>query len=137
MNTNHQIITPLVVLSSFLTACSPTVKGSWEGVCENETYGASAPLNLTIQQHGDKIEGYLMLGGTDLIGSGPIQGVVQDNTISFTTPGDAQMFSHINWQGCIEGQTISGTYRVEPTAFGASNGIPIQMGRFSVQKSDK
>lgn len=45
-----------------------TVSGIWEGICINTTYGASAPIEISIQQNGNIITGYISIKGDELGG---------------------------------------------------------------------
>lgn len=120
----------LLVPAAILTSCSDKVDGHWRGSCQNATYGANASLEVSFIKTGSSISGMLMLGGDDLVGSGSLSGSVSGNSISFTTPGDNQAFNSILWSGRVSGDSISGTYRVEPTAAAAAMGIPVQVGTF-------
>lgn len=124
----------LLVPAALLTSCSDKVDGRWRGSCQNTTYGANASLEVSLIKTGSSIRGTLMLGGDELVGSGPLSGSVSGNSISFTTPGDNQAFTSILWSGHVSGDSISGTYRVEPTAAAAAMGIPVQVGTFLLNK---
>lgn len=129
-----KLIFVLLVPAAFLTSCSDKVDGHWSGSCQNSTYGANASLEVSFITTGSSIRGTLILGGDELVGSGPLSGLVSGNSISFTTPGDNQAFTSIQWNGRVSGDSISGTYRVEPTAAAAAMGIPVQVGTFLLNK---
>lgn len=117
------------VSSALICACTEKASGRWEGACRNDTYGVEAPLSLVLKESNGSIRGSLIIGGDELLGSGEISGVISGRDISFTSPGDGQMVTNISWIGTIEGNSISGTYRGEPTAYGS-----VQIGRFTVTK---
>lgn len=120
--------------AALICACSENVSGGWEGSCRNDTYGGEGSLSLVLKESNGSIRGTLTIGGGELVGSGEIRGVISGRDISFTSPGDGQLTTNITWTGTIEGNSISGTYKVEPTAYGSANGISIQIGRFIVTK---
>lgn len=117
-----------------MCSCSEKVSGRWEGECHNDTFGGQGSLSIILKESNGNIHGSLVIGGEELGGSGEISGVISGSNISFTSPGGSQEFSNIVWMGTIQGKSIIGTYRVEPTAYAASYGIPVQIGRFAVTK---
>lgn len=134
MNKHHFYSMLCGASAVLMCACSENVSGRWEGACRNDTFGVEATLSLLLNESNGSIRGALTIGGDDLGGSGEISGVISGKNISFTSPGDGQMATHITWTGIIDGDTISGTYRVEPTALASSMDVPVQTGRFVVTK---
>ncbi len=134
MKHTFEIVFAGVVCAVMLSSCGSKVDGKWTGTCKNLTFGASAPLSITLKQDGSHVRGMLVLGGQDLVGSGTVEGIISGNNIAFTSPGDGQLCNCINWEGTISGNSISGTYRVEPTAGAAISGVPVQTGSFNVSK---
>lgn len=124
------------ILSTFiLLSCSDNISGTWKGTCTNDTAGGiTAPMNLMLNIHNNKVNGALMLSGKELVGSGQITGHLHGNSITFQSTGDNTTFTQITWMGTISGNVIEGTYRVEPTLAASSIGIPPQDGRFKVSK---
>ena len=136
MSINYNKITVVAISLPILLLCScgKKVEGRWTGVCHNSTYNSTAPLTITFQQNGGQLKGMLMLGGEELGGSGPLTGCITGKDIVFTTEGDNATYDSINWQGSLDGNSISGTYRIEPTPGAAFIGFPVQQGTFSVSK---
>lgn len=106
--------------------------GKWAGYCINETIGVSSPMEIVINVINGQMDGVLILGGAELMGSGRIQGVVTNGSIAFTSPGCVPIFDCITWMGQISGNEIVGSYRVEPSAEACSQDIPLQVGRFTL-----
>ena len=126
--------TPALLCSCTDNACD-NVSGTWNGVCINDTAGGvSAELTLAIKADNDSIIGTLIIKGQQLVGSGKLTGFVNNNVISFQSEGDGKMYNHITWMGTISDNTITGSYRVEPTAEAVLAGVPPQDGRFTVSK---
>lgn len=124
-----------IFTSTLLISCSDNVSGSWEGACINDTAGGvTAPMQLMLNISGKKVNGALMLGGSELIGSGEITGHIHGKSITFQSPGDGTTFTQITWMGTISGNVIEGSYRVEPTTAASLIGITPQNGRFTVTK---
>lgn len=108
--------------------------GIWEGSCTNITMGnVTAPLKVLISVVGDKIEGSLMVGGSNLGGSGRIAGVRAGDSLSFHSEG-CENYRPMVWMGTMRGNVISGEYRVEPTSRGFAAGCVLQDGRFKLTK---
>lgn len=116
-----------------LVSCSDSAEGVWKGECQNDTVGSKAGLQMTIKQEGDKLQGILMLHD-DLHGSGHLTGLVFDNDVTIRSEGDGQTFVNITWSGKLKGDTLQGTYRVEPTPSAELLGRGIQTGTFSLQR---
>ena len=136
MNINYNKIAVLALSLPILLLCScdKKVEGKWTGVCHNSTYNSTVPLTITFQQNEGQLKGMLMLGGEELVGSGPLIGCITGKDIVFTTPGDNVVYNGIHWQGSLDGNSISVTYRIEPTPEAAINGLPLQQGTFSISK---
>ena len=117
-----------------LVSCSDSAEGVWKGECRNETIGSSSGLQMTIKQDGDKLKGILVLEATDLYGSGIMEGFIMDKDVTLRSEGDGQTFVNITWVGRIKGDTIKGTYRVEPTPSAALMGRNVQKGTFIVNR---
>lgn len=117
-----------------LVSCSESAEGIWKGECRNETIGSSSGLQMTIKQDGDKLKGILVLEATDLYGSGVMEGFIMDKDVTLRSEGDGQTFVNITWVGRIKGDTIKGTYRVEPTPSAALLGRNVQKGTFIVNR---
>ena len=111
-----------------------TVSGIWEGICINTTYGASAPIEISIQQNGNIITGYISIKGDELGGSGEINGMTNGDSITFTSPGDNDIMTGIQWEGVIAGEEINGTYLVNPSLHGISIGLQQQYGAFNAKR---
>lgn len=131
-------LTHLFCLTSIpvlLCSCSDNVSGTWKGRCINYTAGGiSANMTLTFKENNGSVTGTLIIKGQQLVGSGKLTGFVDNNVITFQTEGDGQTFKYITWTGTISDDSISGTYRVEPTAQAVWAGIPPQDGCFTVYK---
>lgn len=133
----------IVAVGTLFTACSHsvdasrshTVAGMWYGACKNDTYGGTGTLYVSLKEDGGHLQGNLLLGGGVLEGSGAIEGTVQKQVISFTTPGNNRTFTHIRWQGRLKGDNISGTYRVAQTISAQANNAPVQCGRFTLSRT--
>lgn len=110
------------------------VLGIWKGVCINTTYGVSAPIEISIQQNGNIITGYISIKGDELGGSGEISGMTNGSPITFTSPGDNDTMTGIQWEGVITGEEINGTYLVNPSLHGISIGLELQYGIFNAKK---
>ena len=110
------------------------VSGIWEGVCINTTYGGSAPIEISIQQNDNIITGYISIKGNELGGSGEISGMTNGNSITFTSPGDNDTMTGIQWEGVITGEEINGTYLVNPSLHGISIGMEQQYGVFNAKR---
>lgn len=109
--------------------------GIWEGSCTNITAGnVTAPLKVFISVVGDRIEGSLIVGGSDLCGSGRITGLRTGDSLSFHSEG-SENHKPIAWMGTVRGNVICGDYRVEPTSRGFAAGLVLQDGRFNLTKS--
>ncbi len=134
INYNKIVVGAISLPILLLCSCGKKVEGRWTGVCHNGTYDSTAPLTITFQQDGGQLKGVLMLGGEELVGSGPLTGCITGKDIVFTTQGDNVTYNSINWQGSLDGNSISGTYRIEPTPEAVFNGLPVQQGTFSVSK---
>ncbi len=117
-----------------LVSCSDSAEGVWKGECRNETIGSSSGLQMTIKQDGDKLKGILVLEAADLYGSGIMEGFIMDKDVTLRSEGDGQTFVNITWVGRIKGDTIKGTYRVEPTPSAALMGRNVQKGSFIVNR---
>jgi len=91
------------------------ISGVWEGSCTNLSAGGiTAPIMLVLDTKAQKITGNLVIGGTELVGSGKITGQIIGNSITFQSPGDNIHFSQITWRGTASNNVIEGTYVVEP-----------------------
>ena len=110
------------------------VSGIWEGVCINTTYGVSAPIEISIQQNDNIITGYISIKGNELGGSGEISGMTNGNSITFTSPGDNDTMTGIQWEGVITREEINGTYLVNPSLHGLSVGMELQYGVFNAKR---
>lgn len=126
----------LVLLSTacVLVSCSDSVEGVWNGECRNETVGSTSGLQMTLKQEDDKLQGVLMLQASDLYGSGRLEGFVFDSDVTIRSEGDGQTFVNITWSGRLKGDTIKGTYRVEPTPSAALLGRTVQKGTFTMTR---
>ena len=116
-----------------LVSCSDSAEGIWMGECRNETIGSTAGLQMTIKQDGDKLHGILILKD-DLHGSGNLNGFIFDKDVTIRSEGDGQTFVNITWSGRLKGDTMKGTYRVEPTPSAELLGRSIQTGTFILQR---
>ena len=123
----------VVVAAGALVSCSDSADGIWVGKCLNSNVNTESGLQMTIKQKGDKLEGVLILQD-NLYGSGRLTGYVTDSEVTICSEGDTQTFVNIVWSGRIKGDTISGTYRVEPTPSAALLGREVQKGTFSMQR---
>lgn len=56
-------------------------------------------MQLMLNISGKKVNGALMLGGSELIGSGEITGHIHGKSITFQSPGDGTTFTQITWMG--------------------------------------
>lgn len=124
----------LLGAAGVLVSCSESAEGIWQGECRNETIGSSSGLKMTIRQDDDKLQGILILEASDLYGSGRMEGFIMDKDITLRSEGDGQTFVNITWSGRIKGDTIKGTYRVEPTPSAALLGRNVQIGSFQMQR---
>ena len=94
---------------------SNNISGVWEGSCTNLSAGGiTAPIMLVLDTKAQKITGNLVIGGTELVGSGKINGQIIGNSITFQSPGDNIHFSQVTWRGTASNNVIEGTYVVEP-----------------------
>lgn len=104
---------------SKIDASNADVTGTYEGHCENQTYGTTGPMRLTVQEKDGRLSGFLELGG-DFFGSGEIGGEIKQSQLTFTTMNDT---GEIAWSGTIQGDTIQGSYIVDvPVAIQAQYG---------------
>lgn len=117
-----------------LASCSDSAEGKWQGECRNETIDSTSGLQMTIKQEDDKLQGILILEAADLYGSGRMEGFILDNEVTLRSEGDGQTFVNITWSGKLKGETIKGTYRVEPTPGAALLGRTVQKGTFTVTR---
>lgn len=124
----------LAAAACVLASCSDSAEGQWQGECRNETIDSTSGLQMTIKQEDDKLQGILILEATDLYGSGRIEGFILDNEVTLRSEGDGQTFVNITWSGRLKGDTIKGTYRVEPTPNAALLGRTVQKGTFTVTR---
>ena len=95
-----------------------TVSGIWEGICINTTYGIEI----------------ISIKGDELGGSGEINGMTNGDSITFTSPGDNDIMTGIQWEGVIAGEEINGTYLVNPSLHGISIGLQQQYGAFNAKR---
>ena len=116
-----------------LAACSDSAEGVWLGECQNDTVGSKSGMQMTIKQEGDLLKGILMLKD-ELYGSGHLTGYVMGKDVTIRSEGDTQTFVNIIWSGRIKGDTIKGTYRVEPTPSAALLGREVQKGTFILNR---
>lgn len=124
----------LAGVACVLASCSESVEGKWQGECRNETIGSSSGLQMTIKQEENKLQGILILEATDLYGSGRMEGFILDDEVTLRSEGDGQTFVNITWSGKLKGDTIKGSYRVEPTPSAALLGRTVQKGTFTVTR---
>ena len=87
-----------------------------------------------IQQNDNIITGYISIKGNELGGSGEISGMTNGNSITFTSPGDNDTMTGIQWEGVITGEEINGTYLVNPSLHGISIGMEQQYGVFNAKR---
>ncbi|WPJ94389.1 hypothetical protein SH580_13195 [Coraliomargarita algicola] len=119
-----------LLLLSF-TGCSPKAEGTYEGFCENQTYGGKAQIILILKLDGNDVTGYINITG-NLGGSAPINGLIEKDRISFSS--DAGEGMPITWMGVIEGEQISGQYRVSANQRLKQQGVQDQAGIWAVRK---
>jgi hypothetical protein len=96
-----------------LTACAPKVKGSYQGVVRNQSYGIDADVFLTLHEGAGFVSGTMTIGAP-LSGGGTVSGTLQGKRIQFTTSDGAG--GRIIWIGEVSGRTMKGSYIVEPGA---------------------
>ncbi len=126
---------PLAAIGVICTSCEKSVTGIYSGECHNITANAKGPIDITIKTTNDNIvTGYISITGKELYGSGELKGTINDDKISFNTPGDNDLMSGIQWTGTISGNVITGSYTVIPTANAQLLGIPVQYGTFHATK---
>lgn len=117
---------PIYLLSS----CGERASGSYEGFCQNSTYGGQAKLILTLNQNGESLSGKMTISG-NLVGGGNVTGRVDGDQLSFVT--SSADYGDISWMGEIKDGEISGYYLI-----GASDSIltstPAQEGVWRVNK---
>ncbi len=101
----------------------------WVGKCHNRTLDKKAGLELSFYRTSDSIAGYLLVKGTELWGSGPARGTLQQSRIKFHTPSASDPNGGIDWTGTLSDDRIRGTYRVRP---GKDN--TLQYGTFELRK---
>lgn len=70
----------------------------------------------------------------ELGGSGEINGMTNGDSITFTSPGDNDIMTGIQWEGVIAGEEINGTYLVNPSLHGISIGLQQQYGAFNAKR---
>jgi hypothetical protein len=87
---------PFLLLS--FTGCSPKVEGTYEGFCENQTYGGKAQIILILKLDGNDVTGSINITG-NLSGSAPISGLIEKDRISFSS--DAGEGMPITWVGIM------------------------------------
>lgn len=119
--------------ASMLVSCSESVEGIWQGECRNDTVNVKSGLQMTIKQDGDKLQGILMLQD-NLYGSGRLTGYLLEKDVTICSEGDNQTFVNITWSGRVKGDTIKGTYRVEPTPNATLLGRGVQTGTFIMHR---
>lgn len=123
----------LCVVGCFLVSCSDSAEGVWHGECLNESVGTKSGMKMTIKQEGDKLEGILMLQD-ELYGSGRLTGYVTGKDVTMHSEGNMQTFINIVWSGKLKGDTIKGTYRVEPAPSAEMLGREVQKGTFIIHR---
>lgn len=116
-----------------LVSCSDSAEGVWHGECLNESVGTKSGMKMTIKQEGDKLQGILMLQD-ELYGSGRLTGYVTDSDVTMHSEGNMQTFINIVWSGKLKGDTIKGTYRVEPAPSAEMLGREVQKGSFIIHR---
>ena len=70
----------------------------------------------------------------DLYGSGRLTGYVTDSDVTMHSEGNMQTFINIVWSGKLKGDTIKGTYRVEPAPSAEMLGREVQKGTFVIHR---
>lgn len=123
----------LCVVGGVLVSCSDSAEGVWHGECLNESVGTKSGMKMTIKQEGDKLEGILMLQD-ELYGSGRLTGYVTGKDVTMHSEGNMQTFINIVWSGKLKGDTIKGTYRVEPAPSAEMLGREVQKGTFIIHR---
>lgn len=123
----------VAVAAGMLVSCSDSAEGVWVGKCLNNNVHTESGLQMTIKQNGEKLEGILMLQD-ELYGSGRLTGYMTGSEVTICSEGDTQTFVNIVWSGRLKGNTIIGTYRVEPTPSAALLGREVQKGTFNMQR---
>jgi hypothetical protein len=123
----------LCVVGSVLVSCSDSAEGVWHGECLNESVGTKSGMKMTIKQEGDKLQGILMLQD-ELYGSGRLTGYVTGKDVTMHSEGNMQTFINIVWSGKLKGDTIKGTYRVEPAPSAEMLGREVQKGTFIIHR---
>ena len=116
-----------------LVSCSDSAEGVWHGECVNESVGTKSGMKVSMKQNGDKLEGILMLQD-DLYGSGRLTGYVTGKDVTMHSEGNVQTFTGIVWSGKLKGDTIKGTYRVEPSPAAQLLGREVQKGSFILRR---
>lgn len=133
--TMNSLIKNVAVIGAagMLVSCSESVEGIWQGECRNDTVNVKSGLQMTIKQDGDKLQGILMLQD-NLYGSGRLTGYLLEKDVTICSEGDNQTFVNITWSGRVKGDTIKGTYRVEPTPNATLLGRGVQTGTFIMHR---
>lgn len=121
------------VAGCVLVSCSDSVEGVWHGECLNEAVNVKSGMKMSIKQEGDKLQGILMLQD-DLYGSGRLTGYVNGKDVTMHSEGNMQTFINIVWSGKLKGDTITGTYRVEPAPSAELMGRDVQKGTFTIRR---
>lgn len=81
--------------------------GTWVGVCHNQTVDVKSPMILSLSRRGSHVTGNLKLDSARLVSAPHVEGVIQGNTVTFTTGMGS---GRITWQGQIVGPVFAGSY---------------------------
>ena len=125
-----------IALTATLTGCgggSQRLTGTYQGVCHNTTVDMDANVVLTLVAHPDKtISGNISITG-DLSGTSPITGIVEGNTVTFTSNEKGSGMT-ITWRGSLKKNRIEGSYIVSVNTWNKLAGNTDQEGVWSVDR---
>jgi len=104
-------LSPVDTLGNSNINCSNLPSSKFLGTLTNETYDISSNITATLEQNKCNITGNLNIESPTLGGSGPLNGSIINNIISFTVPSatsDATV--DILFKGTIENNKLTGNY---------------------------
>lgn len=91
--------------------------GTYDGLCFNKTYGLVGQIRIIINQDASgRVTGTITING--LIGTGNLEGNVEDNGMIGFTSEDRYTGLRISWRGLITGNKILGDYTTVVNEFG-------------------